>query len=218
MKLWLQSFKPHPKRSLSVKFNHLVVRLFLLFFLFISVSVFFFSARADPSYGIGNGSQYVWNVNEQIANTSVAYRLTAQFNTRHNNVSLTRYYYSNGTTTQSSLMISQFGKNIMPLNERSGINNHFYTGPGSLKFPRSVLIIEENESTQIIDQKTGITLQYTSVDLEQVLIEGNIPISWMVWVILGATIGITCVSIIFILIKGKKQYPAIIYSIQPHNP
>jgi hypothetical protein len=164
------------------------------------------------SYGIKDNSEYVWNVHELIANQSVNYQLTARFHLGQGKVNITKQFYSNGSSLQYNMQMSEFTKFIIPRNQRDGIHNYFYTGIGTLKFPRHALTIESSESTQIIDYDTGITLYYTSDLQEHELISGAIPISVIVWIILGITIGLCCASLIFIYKRGKKEYQAIIYS------
>ncbi|HUX98430.1 MAG TPA: hypothetical protein VMV49_02635 [Candidatus Deferrimicrobium sp.] len=187
--------------------NKLNKIIFPLFFILV-FSNFLIPIMADPTYGVKDNSEYIWDVTEQ----SVMYKLTGKFNMRQKTVDITQYFYENGSSHHSNIQMTQFRKFIVASHEKIGQHKYFYTGQGCLNFPRSVVILTDAESTQIIESTTGIIINYTSTLEQHVLISGPIPISWVVWIILGITIGLSCFSIFFIYKKGKKQYPALIYS------
>jgi hypothetical protein len=176
--------------AMKNKINKII---FSLFFILI-FSNFLMPIMADPTFGVKDNSEYIWNVTEQ----SVTYKLTAKFNMKQKTADITKYFYGNGSTHHSNIQMAQFRKFIVPSNEKNGQHNYFYTGPGCLNFPRNAIILKDTESTQIIESSTGITLNYTSVLEEHELISGPIPLSLAVWIILGITIGLSCFSIFFI--------------------
>lgn len=184
--------------------------IFFIFFVVICLN-FVLVGFASPRYGVSNGSQYQWNLVENTSEGEVKSRINAMFNTRQNRVIITKYYQSNGSSREFNLVLHEFNQCIVDLDTRSGRNNYFYTGDGSLGFPRNVIISEAGNITQISDQSTGVALYYQSNTEEYVLIEGDIPVTWFIWIILAITIGSTAFSIIFILIRGKNKNMAIIY-------
>ena len=188
------------------------INFFLIFFFVIFVSNFIVPVLADNMYGIKDGSEYVWNVTEEISEESIPYQLTAQFNLQQRTVNVTKYFQSNGTMHKESLQMNEFRKYIIASHERHGKHNYFYTGPEALNFPRHIIVVEEFESTRIIEYRTGIVLNYTSELQTHELISGAIPISWVVWIILGVTIGLSGLSLFLIYKKGKRQDFAIVYS------
>ena len=186
--------------------------LLILFLFFLLFSATFFPILADSMYNIKNNSEYKWSVTEYKGSNSVQYLLTAKFNLNQHRVNITKYFYSNHSEVHYNCQMNEFRKFIIPTAEKSGRHSYFYTGPGSLNFPRHVLIIEDTSSTQVIDYTTGITLYYASDLQEHELVSGTIPISWFIWIILGITISLCCLSLIIIYKKGKRQYPIVIYS------
>jgi hypothetical protein len=182
-----------------------------LFFLIGLLLISSLPAIAAGMYNIKHDSEYVWDVTEEVGAEPLSYRLTARFNLQQNRVNITAYFYGNGSEYHYNLQMTEFKKYIIPNNEKHGHHNYFYTGAGSLKFPRHVITIEEPNITQVIDSKTGITLYYVADTQTHVLTAGEIPISLFVWIILGLTLSISCFSIIFILKRGKKEHHAIVY-------
>jgi hypothetical protein len=193
--------------------NNKTHRIFLIFFLFFLSTSFFFPAIAKAQYGVKHRSQYVWAVKEEIQEQIIEYELTAEFNMNQNSVNATKFFYSNGSSIFFNMQMNQFVKYIKAFNEISGKHNHFYTGPGTLKFPRHVVIEETNDSTQVTDYETGIILYYTSDALEHELIKGSIPISWTVWIILALTIGLCGFSIVFLYKRGRRHSQVLVYKI-----
>lgn len=174
------------------------------------ISYLIMPADAQSSYGIKDGSTYVWNVTDNISGQNVSYQLTARFNVKQNKVSITRYFH-NGSSQNFQLQMSEFGNFLMPQNERNGINNYFYTSNGAVNFPRHVVLMGDNESTRTVEYETGIVLYYVS-DLDtHVLISGDLPITWVVWIILAVTGALTCMVLLVIYKKSRKSYPTIVY-------
>ncbi len=187
--------------------------IFISFFFLLLISCFIVPTFANsPSYGVKDNSEYIWNVNESISNET-AYRLTARFNLRQGIVSITKFFYSNGSSIELDKPMSQFRKYILASHEKHGSQDYFYTGSGALNFPRHVTTVEDTLSTQVMDSSTGITLHYTSATQEHVLISGTLPVSWVVWIILGITIGLSSFFIIFLYKRGKPRYHAVVYDI-----
>jgi hypothetical protein len=175
------------------------------------ISYLIIPASASPSYGVKNDSQYIWNVTEDISGQNVSYQLTARFNLNQNKVSITRYFHGNGSSQNFQILMSEFGKYIIPQNERNGVHNYFYTSNGAVNFPRHVVFIGNNESTCTVEYETGIVLYYTS-DLDtHILINGDLPLTWVVWIILAVTCTLTCMVLLMIYKKSRKSYPIIVY-------
>jgi len=193
---------------MNIKSDRILLSLFFL----LLVSCFIFPVIANSSYGIKDNSEYVWNVNETISE-EISYQLTAKFNLRQRNVSVTKYFHSNGSYSYLEMPMNLFRKFILASHEKQGSQNYFYTGSGALNFPRHVTMVEDAISTQVVDTSTGITLHYTSDTQEHVLISGTIPISWVVWILLGITIGLSSYFVILLYKRGKPRYQAIVYDI-----
>jgi hypothetical protein len=196
--------------------NRNLIKILLIFFFIVMVSYLIIPVSASPTYGIKDNSEYIWNVTENISGQNVSYQLTARFNLKQNKVSITKYFHGNGSSENSQIQMSEFGKYIIPQNDRNGVHNYFYTRNGAVNFPRHVIFIETNESTCTVEYETGIVLYYES-DLDlHVLISGDLPLSWVVWIILAVTGTLTCMVLLMIYKKSRKSYPAIIYE-PPHS-
>lgn len=192
-------------------------KIFLFLFFVLLLGYFILPVMADQSYGIKDNSKYVWQVNESGGGNVTSYRLTAHFNLHQRNVNITEYYYANDSSMTYSISMNQFGKFIMASQERHGDHNLFYTGQGALNFPRHVLMEDDALSTQIVEYSTGITLYYTSATEEYILISGSLPLSWLVWIILGFTIGLSSYVLILLYKKGKYRSQALVYDIKILN-
>ncbi|MFX1295820.1 MAG: hypothetical protein ACFFD2_13330 [Promethearchaeota archaeon] len=185
----------------------------LIFFLILLSTSFFLPIMAKGQYGVKHHSLYIWDVKEEIGEQIVEYQLTAVFNLNNSSVNVTKYFYANESVIHSTIQMNRFGKYLKASNEIIGTHNYFYTGPGTLKFPRHVVIVEDDESTQVTDYETGIILYFTSDSLQHELINGTIPISWIVWIIVILTISLCGFSIIFLYRRSRSSPQTLIYKI-----
>ncbi|NHI92379.1 MAG: hypothetical protein EAX96_07730 [Candidatus Lokiarchaeota archaeon] len=188
----------------------LILFLFLSFFL---SSFILIPLSASPNYGIKNGSQYQWLINENTHQGMVQSNLIATFNMKTNMVQISKTFNSNGSRIQYNLAIESFNKCIVDLNTRNGRLNFFYTGKGAMYFPRNVIITELNSETKISDYDSGIVLYYKSNNEEYTLISGEISITWFIWVILTITISLSLLSVFLIYKRLKKPSPVLVYGI-----
>jgi len=185
---------------------------FLFLYLFVNLS-YFIPIIASPIYGIKDNSEYQWILNEETHEGIQQSRILAHFNLKTNFVQISKTYQKNGSRFQYNLAIDSFNKCIVDLNTRYGRLNYFYTGSGSMYFPRNVIITENNNYTLISDYDTGITLYYKSNSEEYILISGEIMITWFIWIILTITISLSVISILLIYRRFKKPKPVLLYEI-----
>ena len=188
-----------------------LIRIFLIFFFIVMISYLIIPASAPPSYGIKNDSEYTWNVMDDISGQNVSYQLTARFNLKQNTVSITKYFHGNGSSQHSQIQMNQFGNFIIPQNERNGVHNYFYTNDGAVNFPRHVIFIGNSESNRTVEYDTGIVLYYISDSDMHVLISGDLPLTWVAWILLAVTSTLTGIVLLIIYKKSRKSYPIIIY-------
>lgn len=188
----------------------LILFLFLYFFFYLS---FFIPTIASTQYGIKDNSEYQWILNEETHQGLQQSKLLAHFNLKTNKVQISKVFQANGSRIQYNLDIGSFNRCIVDLNTRYGRLNYFYTGLGSMYFPRNVIIMENDNFTLISDYDTGITLYYKSNSEEYILISGEITITWFIWVILTITISLSVLSFLIIYRRYKKPKPVLLYDI-----